>query len=66
MVSLALIKEQKIKEMLEFANAVGAYNCTKPGAIPALPTRAEVKQFIQVNSGSLYNVFCMCDRTGQD
>ena len=31
----------------ELANAVGAYACTKPGAIPALPTRAEVEHFLK-------------------
>jgi fructokinase len=44
--SLARINEGKIVETLRLANAVGAYACTKPGAIPALPTRAEVEQFI--------------------
>ncbi len=32
---------------LTFANAVGALTCTKPGAIPALPTRVEVEQFME-------------------
>jgi sugar/nucleoside kinase (ribokinase family) len=44
--SLARINEGKIAETLRLANAVGAYAWTKPGAIPALPTRAEVEQFI--------------------
>jgi fructokinase len=44
--SLARISEQKVAETLKLANAVGACACTKPGAIPALPTRAEVEQFI--------------------
>jgi fructokinase len=48
--SLALIEEPKIKKTLEFANVVGAHTCIKAGAIPALPTRAEVEKFLQVNS----------------
>jgi sugar/nucleoside kinase (ribokinase family) len=44
--SLACVKEKKIEKTLKLANAVGAYACTKPGAIPALPTRTEVEQFL--------------------
>ena len=44
--SLARIKEKTIEKTLKLANAVGACACTKPGAIPALPTRAEVEQFL--------------------
>jgi fructokinase len=44
--SLARIKEQKIEKTLKLANAAGAYACTKPGAIPALPTRTEIEQFL--------------------
>lgn len=32
--------------MLQFSNAVGAMACMKPGAIDAMPTLAEVQQFI--------------------
>jgi len=35
-----------VREALTFANAVGALTCTRPGAIPALPTRVEVEQFM--------------------
>ena len=45
--SLARINEQTIEKTLKLANAVGAYACTKPGAIPALPTRAEVERFLK-------------------
>jgi fructokinase len=45
--SLARIEAQTIEKTLKLANAVGAYACTKPGAIPALPTRAEVEDFIK-------------------
>nr|AFO84080.1 fructokinase [Actinidia deliciosa] len=34
--------EAKLKEVLKFANACGAITTTKKGAIPALPTQAEV------------------------
>jgi fructokinase len=48
--SLANVSERKLAETLELANAVGALACTKPGAIPALPTRAEVKHFIATHN----------------
>lgn len=35
-----------LREMCRFANAVGALTTTKRGAIPALPTAAEVQQFL--------------------
>ena len=44
--SLATISEDKIRNALKRANAVGALTCKKPGAIPALPTRVETDQFI--------------------
>lgn len=43
--SLAKIPEAQVREALHFANAVGALACLKMGAIPALPTLEEVKQF---------------------
>jgi fructokinase len=45
--SLARIDEATISEALSFATAVGALTCTRAGAIPALPTLAEVERFIQ-------------------
>lgn len=33
--------------MLRFANAAAALSCTRPGAIPSVPTRAEVEGFLQ-------------------
>lgn len=45
--SLACVDQEIVHEALIFANAVGALTCTRPGAIPALPTRAEVEQFLQ-------------------
>ena len=44
--TLARIDGDIVREALAFANAVGALTCTRPGAIPALPTRAEVERFI--------------------
>lgn len=44
--SLAAVSEDRVRETLKKANAVGALTCKKPGAIPALPTRAETDEFI--------------------
>lgn len=44
--SLARVAPEIVREALVFANAVGALTCTRPGAIPALPTRAEVERFL--------------------
>ena len=44
--SLAKISEDKARSALKTANAVGALACKKPGAIPALPTRAEADEFV--------------------
>ena len=45
--SLRKVDPQQVHAALRFANAVGALTCTKPGAIPALPTRAEVLAFLK-------------------
>ncbi len=45
--SLAAVPEDVAEETLLFATAVGAMACQKPGAIPALPTKAEVDAFIK-------------------
>ncbi|NQT18066.1 MAG: carbohydrate kinase [Planctomycetes bacterium] len=45
--SLARLGEDVVKDALRFANAVGALTCTKPGAIPALPTKAQAEAFLQ-------------------
>ena len=44
--SLAAISEDRVRQALNRANAVGALTCKKPGAIPALPTRDETDEFI--------------------
>ena len=45
--SLTRVDRAVVRDALEYANAVGALTCTKPGAIPALPTRAEAEAFLQ-------------------
>lgn len=44
--SLRKIDQDVVTAALHYANAVGALTCTRPGAIPALPTSAEVKAFM--------------------
>jgi fructokinase len=39
--------EAKLREVLKFANACGAITTTKKGAIPALPSEADVLSFIK-------------------
>lgn len=39
--------EASLSDLGRFANAVGALTCRRKGAIPALPTAAEVHQFLQ-------------------
>lgn len=41
-----LINDKSVVEMVEYANAVGALTTTKNGAIPSIPTKEEVEQFI--------------------
>ena len=38
--------EARLREVLKYANACGAITTTKKGAIPALPTDAEVLKLI--------------------
>jgi fructokinase len=35
-----------IEKIIHRANAVGALTCTRPGAIPALPTKSETSEFL--------------------
>lgn len=44
------VKSDILFEILRFANAVGALTTTKRGAIPALPTRAEVLALMRNNT----------------
>lgn len=51
MIKLSLRQdEKKLREALAFANACGAITVTERGAIPALPTREAVLDFL--NTGS--------------
>ena len=43
--TLARVEPDVLRDALEYANHVGALTCRKPGAIPALPTAAEVDAF---------------------
>ena len=45
--SLAKIEKQTVEDALRFANAAGALTCTTHGAIPALPSLANVESFLQ-------------------
>lgn len=40
----------QLHDLCRFANAVGALATTERGAIPALPTRAQVEQFLQTHA----------------
>lgn len=42
-----LAEPSLLREICHFANAVGAMTTTRRGAIPALPTIAEVKEFVE-------------------
>jgi fructokinase len=44
--ALEQIPPERMQPILTLANAVGALTCTRKGAIPALPTRAEVERFL--------------------
>jgi fructokinase len=50
--SLAKIDQAIVRGALDYANAVGALTCTRRGAIPALPTRAEVEAFMKTHHSS--------------
>jgi fructokinase len=39
--------ETRLRELCRFANAVGALATTERGAIPALPTRERVQEFLE-------------------
>lgn len=46
---LVSLNEDKVKEMLRFANAAGAIATTKIGAIPSLPIKEELEKFLKKN-----------------
>lgn len=41
--------EEELREAVRYANAVGAFTVTRPGAIPALPTKEQVFEFMYAN-----------------
>ena len=45
--TLDSIHREHLLDLLRVANAAGALTCTKVGAIPALPTRDEVRAFLE-------------------
>jgi fructokinase len=49
--SLAKVDERIVRDAMYYAGAVGALTCTKPGAIPALPTHAVVSHFLSTLEG---------------
>ncbi len=50
--SLAKVSPQVVRSALRYAIAVGALACTRPGAIPALPTAQEVVAYLAQLEGS--------------
>ena len=42
--------EKRVREILRFANACGAITTTKKGAIPALPSEADVEALIKAST----------------
>jgi fructokinase len=47
---LESLTPKALERLARRANAVGALACTKPGAIPALPTRAEADELLTTNA----------------
>ncbi len=41
------LTEEQLRDVMTYANAAGALTCTRRGVIPALPTAAEVDEFIE-------------------
>lgn len=44
---LQYLPVEQLEDILRFANAAGALTTTKPGAIPALPTREEIESLLR-------------------
>jgi fructokinase len=51
--SLRRVPPEQVKQALRFAAAAGALTCTRPGAIPALPTLAETQAFLTQQDGNV-------------
>lgn len=41
------LTEEQLRSVMRYANAAGALTCTRRGVIPALPTAAEVEEFLR-------------------
>ena len=48
--ALNALSEEHLTDIFRRANAVGAIACTRPGAIPALPTAREIAAFLEQNA----------------
>ena len=46
----ALLQKWPVPEMLRFANAAAALSCTKPGAIPSVPTLPQVEELLALQA----------------
>jgi len=51
--AVALGEGRSLQEATRFGNIVGALSTKKPGAMPSLPTRAEVEEFARILSDDL-------------
>jgi sulfofructose kinase len=47
-----VLKKMAVPDLLRFANAAAALSCTRRGAIPSVPTLAEVEEFLASNARS--------------
>ncbi len=48
--AVKLIEGAELEDAVRYANAVGALTVTKSGAVPSLPTKAEVQAFLDKNN----------------
>ena len=53
--AVALCEGKSMEESMEFASAAGALAVTREGAVPSIPTRQEVEEFIVWNNQLLLN-----------
>jgi sugar/nucleoside kinase (ribokinase family) len=47
----AKITAEHLREVMTYANAAGAFTCTRRGVIPSLPTAAELDGFLASRGG---------------
>ncbi|KAF0817525.1 MULTISPECIES: ribokinase [unclassified Cytobacillus] len=50
--AVGIVNKKPLQEAVEFANAVGALAVTREGAIPSLPNKAEVENFLIHQNGN--------------